>query len=253
MSRSSSIRLENLERRMFLSASPAQVVDPPASGPVQIYAPHSTVRGKTIGEWSANWWQWALSFSAPNDPFTDPSGVNADLHQSGPVYFVGAPGGVSQGAFTVPGNKPILIALVNGELSQLEIGFDKTAAQVKQAAADQADLIDSLHASIDGAPLSSASLFAHREVSPAFHFVAAPDNPIGVPAGDSGIAFADGYYLMLAPLGPGQHVINFGGTVSSFGFSIDATYTLTSAHGSGHLGGSPAKPDDQNDSKLWDD
>jgi hypothetical protein len=194
---------------------------------VVVLPPHSVVAGKTAGEWSADWWQWALGFSTPGDPFTDPTGASANLNQSGPVFFLaGTAGGAEDRSFTAPAGKYLLAPLLVGELSQLEIGFDKTAAEVRQAAKDQADLIDELHATFDGAPVSS--LFDYREVSPDFTFVAAPGNPIGVPAGDSGIAVADGYFLMLAPLSPGTHVLNFGGGISSFDFSIDVTDTIAS-------------------------
>jgi hypothetical protein len=73
----------------------------------------------------------------------------------------------------------------------------------------QADLIDELHASIDGLP--GPNLFAHRGVSPDFMFVAAPNNALGLSPGDSGIAVADGYWAMLAPIPVGEtHVLNFG-------------------------------------------
>ena len=39
---------------------------------------------------------------------------------------------------------------------------------------------------------------------------------------------ADGYYLMLAPLTPGQHTLNFGGTIGDpINFTLDITYNFT--------------------------
>jgi hypothetical protein len=194
------------------------------------------VRGKTIGEWSAKWWQWAVSSSVPNDPFTDTTGANANLHQSGPVFFMAGTAGTSESrSFSIPGNKAILIPLLVGELSQAEIGFDKTEDEVRQAAADQADLIDELHCTVDGVPIGD--LFSHREVSPAFSFEAAVDNAIGVPAGDSGTAVADGYWVMLEPLGPGEHTLHFGGGISSFGYSVAvaADVQITSGYTRGNV------------------
>ena len=226
---------EPLESRTLLSAA----VDTPGAltpdgAPDQsdfVYEPHARVRGKTIGEWSAEWWKWAVSFSAPDDPITDPAGENAGLKQKGPVTFLaGTAGGEATRTFTVRGNKPLLVPLLVGELSQAEVGFDKSAAEVRQMASHQADLIDSLHATIDGMPITD--LFSYREVSPDFSFIAAEGNPIGVPVGDSGVAVADGYWLMIKPLGPGQHTITFGGGVSAFGFSVAVTdhIAVTPAH-----------------------
>jgi hypothetical protein len=137
------------------------------------------------------------------------------------------PGVAGFGSFSrtmeVPAGKALLVPLVVTELSTLE-NAGKTPTQVRSADKAFADLIDTLHATIDGVPVPD--LFAHREVSPTFHFVAAPNNPIGDPDGYSGIAEADGYWLMLAPMAPGTHVINAGGTVSAFGASFDVTTTI---------------------------
>jgi hypothetical protein len=143
----------------------------------------STVAGRSIGEWSAEWWQWAVSFSAPTDPITDTTGANADLQQKGPVFFLaGPPGGSATKEFTVPRNKYLLVPLLVVEWSQLELGFDQTPAEIKQAASDTADQIDELHATIDGTPVTN--LFDHREASSQFKFKSAANNPL-VPAGNS--------------------------------------------------------------------
>ena len=112
-------------------------------------------------------------------------------------------------------------------MAQLELGFGTSGADVRAQTVGFADFIDELHASIDGVPVPD--LFLHREVSPDFSFSAAPGNSFGIATGPSGIAVADGYWLMLAPIPLGEtHVLNFGGGVSSFGFSLDVTDTITS-------------------------
>ena len=108
------------------------------------------VAGETIGQWSANWWQYAYSFSVPNDPFTDTTGVNANLNQSGPVFYInqGAAPVVSR-SFTVPAGTNLLVSIIAVELSQAELGFDQTDAQIRAATTAQANLINSLHATPD--------------------------------------------------------------------------------------------------------
>jgi hypothetical protein len=192
---------------------------------VQVYAPHT----HDVAQASADWWKWALGFSNDNpNPFTDTTGALAGLNQDGHVFFM--PGIAGPGSFsrtmTVPAGKPLLVPLVVTELSTLE-GAGSTPTQVRSADKSFADLIDSLHATIDRMPVPD--LFSHREVSPTFHFDAASNNPIGDPAGDSGIAEADGYWLMLPPMSPGTHVINAGGAVSSLGASFDLTTTIVVA------------------------
>lgn len=189
----------------------------------------ATVAGKTVAAWSANWWQWAAALAPPGDPFTDTTGNSANKNQSGPVFFLaGSPGGSFSRSFSVPSNTYLLVPLLVGEYSQLELGSGETEAQIKQAAKSQADQIDSLHAILDGVPISSALLFGHREVSPDFSFTAAANNQVGIFAvGNSGIAVADGYFLMIDPPAPGVHTLNFGGGASAFGVSIDETDTIT--------------------------
>jgi len=133
----------------------------------------------------------------PADPFTDTTGAFANVNQSGPVFLLaGSPSGSNSRSFNVPANTFLLVPLLVGEYSQLELGFDKTEAQIKQAAKNQADQIDSLHATFDGTTIPQATLFTHREVSPDFNFVAVANNQVGIFAvGNSGIAVADGYFL----------------------------------------------------------
>ena len=78
-----------------------------------IVPPRSEVAGKTIGEWTGEWWKWAFSQSVPMDAFTDQTGENANVNQSGPVFFVaGTTGGEATRSFNVPSNKYLLFPLV---------------------------------------------------------------------------------------------------------------------------------------------
>jgi hypothetical protein len=197
---------------------------------VVVEPPGATVAGKTIGAWSATWWQWAAPLAPPGDPFTDTTGAFANKNQSGPVFFLaGSPIGNNSRHFNVPASTYLLVPLLVGEWSQLELGFNQTAAQIRQAAQQQANQIDSLHATFDGATIPQATLFTHREASPDFSFVAVANNNFGIPAGNSGIAVADGYFLMLDPLTPGTHVLNYGGGATAFGIFLNETDTVTVA------------------------
>ena len=204
---------------------------------VVVEPPGAIVAGKTIAEWSTNWWRWAAALAPPGDPFTDTSGQFANVNQSGPVFLLaGSPGGGRSRQFEVPTNTYLLIPLLVGELSQLELGFGQTPAQIRQAAQQQANQFDSLHATLDGIAISQNVLFLHREASPDFGFNAVANNQVGIAlAGDSGVAVADGYFLMIDPLPLGVHVLNYGGGASGFGISVDETDTIG-------VGGPPTPP-----------
>src|SRR5919201_6517858 len=58
--------------------------------------PDQTFAGKTYGEWSASWWQWAAPVPAESSPITDTTGTRCGVNQSGPVWFLaGTTGGPS--------------------------------------------------------------------------------------------------------------------------------------------------------------
>ena len=214
-----------------------------AEAAVTVLTPGATVAGKTIGEWSANWWQWALQTSP--SPIADLTGAAANAGQSGPVFFLaGTSNGPATRIFDIPRDVYVMIPLVVGEMSQLELdsyfpgGAPHAVTQVEAAAIAQIDAyVTELFATLDGVALPSGSqglpgqpgtgLFAHRERSPVFNFVAAADNPFGVPDGkSSGAAVADGYFLMLEPLSPGVHEFSFGGGNRSEGYLIEVHDTI---------------------------
>ncbi len=199
---------------------------PAVNGTITVEAPGSTVEGKTIGDWTADWWIWAMSQSAPNDAFTDATGANAAVGQTGPVFFVaGTTGGTATRSFTVSGNEFLLVPLINISASEAGFGGSASETQLRTFAATFIDSVDSLTAVIDGAAVPG--LLSYRELSPLFSYVAATNNPFGQPAGPSGNAVSDGYWLMLDPLGEGVHTITFGGASSSAGFTVEVTDTIT--------------------------
>jgi hypothetical protein len=53
-----------------------------------VLPPNSHPFGRTYGEWSAKWWQWAVSIPASNSPITDTTGANCAVNQSGKAHEV---------------------------------------------------------------------------------------------------------------------------------------------------------------------
>ena len=79
----------------------------------------STVAGKTIAEWSAEWWKWAAPLAPPGDPFTDQTGAAANKNQAGPVFYLAGSENTSSRAFTLTSDKFVLLPLVAGEFPSL--------------------------------------------------------------------------------------------------------------------------------------
>ncbi len=203
---------------------------------VTILSPGSTVAGTNIGNWGANWWQWAMAQHNGTDAFTDTTGAYATQNQSPPVFFVagtgnGTPSGPVSRTFFVPRDSFLLVPLLNSEYAASEYPPPTPSdTQLQNDLAAGLATINALHAKIDGNDVGAiVNLFNYNELSGLFSYVAAADNPFlgaGTPGGPSGHAYAGGYYLMLAPIGNTTHTINFGGGTTN-GFSTDATITIT--------------------------
>jgi hypothetical protein len=212
-----------------------------------IAPPNSVPYGASYALWGTAWWQWIFSLPArapdglPNPLFTD-GAVDCSFGQSGQVWFLAGRicftcNGVVTTAHRsckVPTGTALFFPLLNGEADNIATTPALTLDQLKALAAQNAEASE-LHASIDGSPL--ANLFSYRAAFAPFRFtVPAIDNifqlfGFSVPGTDwpNTSVFpvaSDGYWLMVEPLPPGSHTINFGGTGAG-GFQIDITYDLT--------------------------
>jgi hypothetical protein len=198
---------------------------PPATPPDV----ESQAFGSSYGEWSARWWQWLLSIPAAVNPNLDTTGANCAQGQSANVWFLaGTFGGSAARTCTVPAGKALFFPMINNVAFQ-----PNTTDTLNSLRSQAAGLIDnvsvtSLICSIDGKRCAlDLSLF--RVTSPSFSVIV-PPNGLIAPDSYNGATnppfVSDGYWMFLAPLPTGQHVINFGGT-SSGGFTVNVTYNLT--------------------------
>jgi hypothetical protein len=225
---------------VFASAAFAFAAVSASAGPVNVVPGGSNVAGKSIGQWTADWWNWVVSAPKPGDPLSDTSGANANVNQSGPVFFVAGTttGGTAvTRSFQVPGDKYVLFPLLNVVVfNGPDPGFASTVAESKA-------LVDNynpsrLFATIDGTAVTDIA--SRRERSPD-NFAVRPmaNNVLGAPAQTFTDGSSDGYWVMLAPLGSGSHTIHFGGSHDAFtgpgglftdqAFSVDVTDQITVA------------------------
>jgi hypothetical protein len=197
-----------------------------------IVQPTKKYAGKTYGQWSAAWWQWAANISEPNSPVT---GADCAVKQRGPVWFLaGTTGGSATRSCTIPAGKAILVPIINAECDTLTPPTEGgTAAELRACAKDLIDHVTQTSASVDGTAidLGPVSKGRFRFQSPLFTITFAPNNgfyPDGGVAG-TGKAVADGFWVLIKPLSKGQHTIDFQGT-AVFGdvvFQVAVHYDLT--------------------------
>jgi hypothetical protein len=210
----------------------------------KILPPNSTAFGKTRGAWSAAWWQYVLAQPASASPLADPTGAGCRTAQSGPVFFLvgtNGSGTATRDQCTVPAGTALFFPLVNAFDVHTPGDRLDTPLLVWNDLQNTIGFgpFSELHATIDGVPVGNLDPTTTpwracagpvaRCSAPDFTLNFPGDNFFGLPAGAYAPAVADGFYLLVAPLTPGPHTINFGGT-GLFGgspFSQDITYHLT--------------------------
>jgi hypothetical protein len=196
-------------------------------------------------ELSVAHWKWTYSIPADKHPLFQDGKVDLSQYQPpGPVWFLGGSfvivpdvnGGVLATANrigTVPDDKALFFPILTAEASVAE-GNGTSYKQLRNSAISQIDPATGLACEIDGKPVKH--LDQYRFQSPLFFWGPLPaNNLLDFPAGTVSPAVSDGYFLLLYPLSPGQHVIHFTGGVP--GFTLDITYHLTvtkSSSGKGH-------------------
>jgi hypothetical protein len=209
---------------------------PAAAASFTIVQPTETYAGKTYGQWSAAWWQWAANISEPRSPVTDDTGADCAVGQEGPVWFLaGTTGGPTvTRSCTIPSGKGILFPIINAECDTLTpptIGG--TEAELRACAKDLMDHVTETSASVDGTAIALGPPGPNarfRFDSPLFTITFAPNNgfyPDGSVAG-TGSAVADGYWVLVKPLAVGKHTIDFHGKAvfPGFKFKVGVHYNL---------------------------
>jgi hypothetical protein len=228
-----------------------QAVDP-SPKPLLITPVGAMPYGKSYGEWTAEWWKWALSIPLATNPLNDQTGANAASGQSGPVWFLagtfcadlnaGCDFATASREINVPSGKALFFPILNAECSTFE-GNGTTDADLRACAASSMDLATGLACEVDDIPVTD--LPSYRVQSPSFTWGPLPaDNMllafgVDAPAGTTSPAVGDGIYLMLPPLHPGTHRIHFTGFFGIF-FGLDVEYVIHVVPGGGSSGASLA-------------
>ena len=197
-----------------------------------VYAPGSTVAGKSITEWTAAWWTWAIQAPAAQNPIADTTGAFAGMNNGGPVFFVAGSDGSSSSVtrtFDVPAGRPLLVPMINFFDTETLIYDEYAPLADRQAAANIVvnnwlSSVDtaSLFASIDGAVVANPAqylevtgLFSMGPTEAGSVLASIPVAPVQV--GDVlDPSKSAGYWLMIDGLTPGPHTLHLGGSSNSF-------------------------------------
>jgi hypothetical protein len=186
---------------------------------VSTVPPGTSVDGVSQAEWSRAWWQWAGSFERNESPVADQTGALCGRGQSGPVWFLAGTYGTHRTtrACRAPRGKHLFFPLIN-YIVMPRPGVPITCLRVKSDASAMTNDVSALVLDIDGVRVPD--LVSYRQATTqCFDMGARTEGRVRVfPSA------ANGYYVMLRPLSPGRHEINFGGALP--GMLQAVTYTL---------------------------
>ena len=187
-----------------------------SSTQVEIFAPESRPYNLTYGEWTAKWWQWAVSIPLDKSPFDDPTGERCGISQQDPnIWFLaGTSGGDAVRTCQIPAGKAVMFTVINVRCDYLVDKVSKTESDLRNCAKDDQDTVNVVNATIDGRAINNLNSF--RFQSPLFDIILPPNNIAGVPQGSTQ-AVSDGWFVILKPLPVGEHQIK------SYGAIIDPT------------------------------
>jgi hypothetical protein len=163
---------------LTLAAGPAARADDKAN----VLPPNSHAFGKTYDEWSAVWWQWALSVPADHNPLLDTTGADAAQGQSGPVWFLaGSFAGTAERTVSVPTGKALFFPIINNLWVSTEPTDPQDAAGIRAIVEPPADAETDLACEIDGVSVKNLRRF--RTESPLFDVTLPDNNVFGIDAG----------------------------------------------------------------------
>jgi hypothetical protein len=212
-----------------------------AAHALTILPPGSVVEGKSISEWTEEWFIWAFQAPSATSPISDPTGAFANQDNSRPVFFIaGTGGGTATRRFAVPGGRPVLVPLLNffdtepAELFDPPITLAERQAKADEFVAAFRSAVVDVFASIDGVEVTNPRRFLEETD----FFSMGPTRPGSViNSFGAGVGWelsptkGVGYWLMLDDLEPGNHTLHFGGSASATDLtaaaSVETTATIT--------------------------
>ena len=201
----------------------------------RVFPPASLPFGKDYGAWSAEWWQWAFSMPASENPLLDETGEQCLTAQRGPAWFL-AGGTQLMGGSTrhcaVPEGTALFLPIFTVEKDNIGVALPRTETELRDLARSDLDGATDVRIEVDGVAIQHLQLF--RFTSPVFSITLPQKNLLqatGNSAAVSGTVFpvvAEGFYVMLKPLSPGRHKIDFG--FKRADSALDVTYDVTVLH-----------------------
>jgi len=204
----------------------ANAVPDPTLANATVLPSHGMIDGETLSQWTQDWWTWAVQTPVATSPMLDTTGAYAGVDNTAAMFFLaGTFSGNVERTFDVPGNKPLLVPILNDLVLQYTgkgpdpLTGGKGAAD--QLLADWQKSVTSLVLDIDNHPVGNlqsdlvrTDFFSLGTVQPG-----SVAQAFGL-SGELAPSKSDGYWAVIQGLAPGSHTIDFGGSSNAGSFHI---------------------------------
>jgi hypothetical protein len=195
-----------------------------------VYSKDSKPFGTTYGDWLANYSQWFIQFPADLHPREHYTPERCSAAQSGPVWFLtDILVDKDERNCTIPSGKAILLPILSGRCWDDKSDPIPMSDQDLIKCAKEGNEYGVISATLDGMKIKE--LNSYRIESPFFN-ITVPENNIYNNKPGVWEAKADGFFLFLEPLTPGNHTLHtttsvINPTVPEFNYAATLTYHLT--------------------------
>jgi hypothetical protein len=194
---------------------------------VESYTEDSIIFGKTYGNWTVRWWQWALSMPKAVNPLCDKTGENANSNQPTDVWFLAGRFGsgdrwLPKRECIVPYGRPILFPILNCEANPLEYPELKTNEDIINHVRNDVDTIVRKECFVNGERLVPVRV----QSDPVLFQVNIAEDVFEIPKSGETLASADGYWMFLKPLRIGEYNIRFDGACEQGRLNSGAEYQI---------------------------
>ncbi len=172
-----------------------------------IVQPSEVVNGLSLHDYANGWWQWAGSMPPQLSAVRDNTGEHCAQGQSGAVWFLAGGYGSSRidRTCSIPDGRHLFFPVIN----MLQEYWPATGADCPDAKAEAARQNDSfvyLRVILDGSELEDPQRFRIASEQCFDPYKLTPPEA-GAPR--NVVAATDGYWIMLRPLPPGPHRLEF--------------------------------------------
>ncbi len=208
----------------------------------------SSPYGTPFQEWTQKWWQWYLSVPKQNNHNFEavsgyvPKECSFLQNASSPVFFVPyvlrEKGVQATASCEIPPNKAVMVGIDNGlmDYGDSRVEEPKTVEKITEMVKKSNEFPVEFDVTLDGKPINLTNEEKDRVTSAPFYIVL-PENNIWNEAPNTPYtAVADGWYLLLEPLSPGKHVLDYTtgykvqpspvGPANPEGYTQEVTYNL---------------------------